>query len=64
MHLIQGLVSFCLLKHQMLFEKTRNRIKDTNKSAALGTFQKKKKKWAEIESLFGFQAPNRDKTML
>jgi hypothetical protein len=45
----------------MLFEKTRNRIKDKIKSAALGTF---KKKWAEIGSLFGFQAPNRDETML
>ena len=64
MHLLEGFIGEVLA-----FESTKCYLrkqgivvtKDTNKSAALGTFQKK---WAEIESLFGFQAPNRDKTML
>ena len=67
MHLLEGFIgevlafesTKCYLRKQGIVVK-----KDTNKSAALGAFQKKKKKWAEIESLFGFQAPNRDKTML
>ena len=67
MHLLEGFIgevlafesTKCYLRKQGIVVK-----KDTNKSAALGTFQKKKEKWAEIESLFGFQAPNRDKTML
>ena len=67
MHLLEGFIgevlafesTKCYLRKQGIVVK-----KDTNKSAALGAFQKKKKKRAEIESLFGFQAPNRDKTML
>ena len=35
--------------------------KDTNKNAALGTFKKNGQK---SSLFFGFQAPNRDKTML
>ena len=65
MHLLEGFIgevlafesTKCYLRKQGIVVK-----KDTNKSAALGTFQKKN---GQKSSLFsGFQAPNRDKTML
>ena len=67
MHLLEGVTGEVLA-----FESTKCYLrkqgivvtKATNKSVALGTFQKKTKKKAETESLFGSQAPNRDKTML
>ena len=57
MHLLDGFIGEVLA-----FESTKCYLrkqgivvtKDTNKSAALGTFQKK---WAEIESLFWFSSP-------
>ena len=63
MHLLEGFIGEVLAFESTKCYSRKQGIvvtKDTNKSAALGTFQKKK--WAEIESFF--QAPNSDKAML
>ena len=65
MHLLEGFIGEVLA-----FESTKCYLrkqgivvtKDTNKSAALGTFKKKNGQKSSL--FFGFQASNRDKTML
>ena len=66
MHLLEGLVGEVLaLESTKCYLRKQGIVvtDDTNKSAALGTFQKKMNRNRVSQSLFGFPAPNRDKTV-
>ena len=66
MHLLEGLIGEVLaLESPKCYLRKQGIVvtDDTNKSTALGTLQKKMNRNRVSQSLFGFPAPSRDKTV-